>query len=129
MNNRNYRARPVGWRNESHRHYLASKGIATKRYMYTDRHTLMKRALINSRPYISEEEKQRREREIAYENRRREMQEQLKLAEEEKRILDAVYDDDGFDYDDFDEEYDVYGTNVKEQDDLDDLKRDFGYDD
>ena len=29
---RNYRARPVGWKGESHRHYLAAKGIKTKRY-------------------------------------------------------------------------------------------------
>ena len=29
---RNYRARPVGWKGESHRHYLAAKGISTKRY-------------------------------------------------------------------------------------------------
>ena len=25
--------RPVGWRNESHRHYLAAKGVKTNRYM------------------------------------------------------------------------------------------------
>ena len=30
---KNFRARPVGWRGESHRHYLASKGISTKRYL------------------------------------------------------------------------------------------------
>lgn len=29
---RSWRARPIGWRNESHRHYLAAKGISTKRY-------------------------------------------------------------------------------------------------
>jgi len=29
---RNFRSRPVGWRGESHRHYLAGKGISTKRY-------------------------------------------------------------------------------------------------
>jgi len=30
---RSFRARPVGWRGESHRHYLASKGISTRRYL------------------------------------------------------------------------------------------------
>jgi len=30
---RDFRARPVGWRGESHRHYLASKGVSTKRYL------------------------------------------------------------------------------------------------
>ena len=29
---RNFRSRPVGWRGESHRHYLASKGVSTRRY-------------------------------------------------------------------------------------------------
>lgn len=28
--------RPVGWRNEPHRHYLAAKGIPTKRYYAID---------------------------------------------------------------------------------------------
>ena len=28
----NFRSRPVGWRGESYRHYLASKGIATRKY-------------------------------------------------------------------------------------------------
>jgi len=27
-----YSSKPVGWRGESHRHYLAAKGISTKRY-------------------------------------------------------------------------------------------------
>ena len=28
-----YSSKPVGWRNESHRHYLAAKGISTKKYL------------------------------------------------------------------------------------------------
>ena len=27
--------RPVGWRNDSYRHYLAAKGVTTKRYLYS----------------------------------------------------------------------------------------------
>jgi len=29
-NNKSFRAKPVGWKGESHRHYLASKGVKTK---------------------------------------------------------------------------------------------------
>jgi hypothetical protein len=29
---RSFRSRPVGWRGESHRHYLAAKGVTTRRY-------------------------------------------------------------------------------------------------
>ena len=29
-----YSSKPVGWRNESHRHYLAAKGISTSRNKY-----------------------------------------------------------------------------------------------
>ena len=31
-----YSSKPVGWRNESHRHYLAAKGISMKKYMATN---------------------------------------------------------------------------------------------
>lgn len=30
--NKNFRAKPVGWRNDSYRHYLAAKGIKTKKF-------------------------------------------------------------------------------------------------
>jgi len=29
---RSFRSKPVGWRSESYRHYLAAKGVTTKRY-------------------------------------------------------------------------------------------------
>jgi len=31
MSNKSFRAKPVGWKGESHRHYLAAKGISTNR--------------------------------------------------------------------------------------------------
>jgi hypothetical protein len=30
---RSFRSRPVGWRSESYRHYLASKGVSTRKYL------------------------------------------------------------------------------------------------
>jgi hypothetical protein len=30
-----HRYKPTGWRGEPHRHYLAAKGVTTKRYFYT----------------------------------------------------------------------------------------------
>ena len=32
--------KPKGWRHESHRHYLAAKGVKTKRYFYTPTYTV-----------------------------------------------------------------------------------------
>lgn len=33
---RSFRSKPVGWRNESYRHYLASKGVRTKKLVLSD---------------------------------------------------------------------------------------------
>jgi hypothetical protein len=40
-----FRAKPIGWRGESHRHYLASKGVKTKQNYFSEMPEMRKRTI------------------------------------------------------------------------------------
>ena len=71
-----YSNKPVGWRGESHRHYLASKGISTKPKPYFDKRYTTEE--------FAEEQNERRRLSI------RDIQ-NFAQGEEEKEILEEVY--------------------------------------
>ena len=96
---RNFRARPVGWRGESHRHYLASKGVSTRRYS-ADRGFDM--TMLRTEPggdgnYFEDKgvsDFERLHREGVRRERIPDYESQVKLADEEREILDMLQADD-----------------------------------
>ena len=100
---RNYRARPSGWRNESHRHYLAAKGIKTNRYMARMNES-MPAWEIEARAAMLRPPEMRRTQDVHFRSEMNEAMswpfkaaaEERRNAEEEKEILDEAYAEEVF---------------------------------
>jgi hypothetical protein len=58
---RSFRSRPVGWRNESYRHYLAAKGVRTNRY-FVSRRRIVQAKLRD--PLLSSEDRAKLQQEL-----------------------------------------------------------------
>jgi len=92
---RNFRARPVGWRGESHRHYLASKGVSTRRFV--PRSYMSGNFASGSTAYYEDKavsDFERLHREGVRRERIPDYVEQVDLSDREKVILDRLKADD-----------------------------------
>ena len=89
-----YSSKPVGWRNESHRHYLAAKGISTKKY-FGKRIELGEPMsydeLMRHQNKLSKTNAWRENEDAAFVEKINKAAEERRNAEEEKEILNDVY--------------------------------------
>ena len=79
---RSFRSKPVGWRGESYRHYLAAKGVKT-RYFSTDKEAWLRQQLGNT---VKSTDRERAERKKREEERRREELRLSEMIQDFKRI-------------------------------------------
>jgi len=94
---RTYRAKPIGWRGESHRHYLAAKGISTKRYNASAASSWFK-DYADKREEFSKGARariNRRDEQIAGAQKAAEAQARSDLTVEERTLLNTLQEDIG----------------------------------
>jgi hypothetical protein len=114
MRSRSFRAKPVGWKGESYRHYLASKSVKTNRYMsFSD-------WWIDHQNRVEEKERQRDMRKM--EDKADVLAERIELERSQKKILDSAIElrkpskilgSRSSDYDDLKNQSETYGKEIE----------------